>query len=96
MKETFHQRVTRLREAKSWSVAKLSKRSGLSEALVNQVETNSNHVPTWLTIAKLASSLNVNPYYLASGEGSVKPFSVSRSGLDVESYSRQTRRRISQ
>lgn len=74
MIETFHQRVTRLREAKGWSLSKLSKRSGLSETLVAEIETNHNHIPTWLTIAKLASALHTNPYYLASGDGDDKPY----------------------
>jgi len=93
MQECFHERVKRLRESKGLSLAKLSKRSGLSEALISLLETDANHAPTWLTISKLASALHVNPYYLASGDGDDKPFKVSHQVLDERTYSRQTRRK---
>jgi len=79
MKETFHERLKRLREANSWSLSKLAQRANLNEENIALLETDSRQVPSWIAISKLASALGSNPFYLASGEGDQKPFRISRN-----------------
>lgn len=76
MKEDFHERLKRLREAKGWSLSHLGKRSHLSETTLAALEADSHHAPGWITISKLSSALGTNPFYLASSDGDDKPFKV--------------------
>jgi transcriptional regulator with XRE-family HTH domain len=77
MKETFDQRLKRLRLAKGWSLSQLGNLSQLSEKILITLETESHVIPKWNTIRRLASALDTNAFYLASGDGDDKPFHVS-------------------
>jgi len=77
MKEYFHERLKRLREAKSWSRSHLAKKSRLDKELLGALETDVRQVPSWFAVSKLASALGTNPLYLATGEGDDKPMHVS-------------------
>jgi transcriptional regulator with XRE-family HTH domain len=76
MKETFDQRLRRLRQAKGWSLSQLSWNSMLSEKSIIALETDPHKIPKWYTVCKLASALGTNAFYLASGDGDEKPFHV--------------------
>jgi len=92
MKEKFHDRLKRLREANGWSLSKLARRGDLSEENIALLEADSSQIPTWIAIIKLASALGINPFYLASGEGDEKPFRIRQGyGADVTSFSKRSR-----
>jgi len=69
-----------MREAKDWSLHKLAKRSGISEKVIAKLEADPRQVPSWLEISKLASALNTNPIYLATGDGKDKAFHLPHGG----------------
>jgi len=92
MKETFHERLKRLREANGWSLSKLAQRANLNEENIALLEADSRQVPSWIAISKLASALGSNPFYLASGEGDQKPFRIRpECGVDVTGFSIRSR-----
>jgi transcriptional regulator with XRE-family HTH domain len=92
MREKFHERLNKLREAKGWSLATLAKRSDLSERKIAVLESDPRQVPTWITIIKLASALGCNPFFLASGDGDHKPFRIRQGyGADVSSFTKRSR-----
>lgn len=81
MNESFHERLKRLREAKGWDVSHLGTRSRLLETTITALENDPGQTPAWIAISKLARALGTNPYYLASGDGSDKPYQVPHRGL---------------
>ena len=87
MREPFHERLKRLREAKGWSRSHLGKKSRLSKETITALEADSREVPSWLAISKLASALGSNPFYLASGDGDDKPFHIPLGHMAETAYS---------
>jgi transcriptional regulator with XRE-family HTH domain len=82
MKETFDQRLQRLRQAKGWTLSELCSISRLGEKSITALETESHGIPKWSTISRLASVLGTNAYFLASGDGDEKPFHVLYKHMD--------------
>ena len=70
MIETFAQRLRRLREEHGRSIAELATEVGVSEGAIRQMETGNVRSPSFVVGLRLAHYLGVDPYYLASGEGS--------------------------
>ena len=70
MSETFAQRLRRLREERGTTIANLADEVGVSEGAVRQLETGNVKSPSFVVGLRLAHYLGVDPYYLASGEGS--------------------------
>ena len=70
MSESFGSRLRRLREERGIAVATLAPAVGLSQATLRQLETGHIKNPTLMVGLRLADKLNVDPYYLAFGEGS--------------------------
>lgn len=66
---TLAGRVQLLREAREWTQAQLAKESGLSQATVANIERGKTTGGLALTIAKIASALNVDPEWLRTGKG---------------------------
>lgn len=70
MTETFAQRLRRLRNDHGYSVADLASTVGASEGTIRQLENGSVKSPSFLLGIRLAERLDVDPRYLALGEGS--------------------------
>lgn len=70
MSETFAQRLRRLREEQGTTIAGLATEVGVSEGAIRQMETGNVKSPSFHVGLRLAHHLGVDPYYLASGEGS--------------------------
>jgi hypothetical protein len=68
--ETFAQRLRRLREERGTTIAGLANEVGVSEGAIRQLETGNVKSPSFVVGLRLAHYLGVDPYYLASGEGS--------------------------
>ena len=53
-------RLQKLRWSKNWSQVFLSKKSGVSQSIIAEIETNSTQNPTVQTALRLAKALNVS------------------------------------
>ena len=53
------------RERKGWTLRELEKRSGVSNALISQIETGWVNNPTWRTVVSLAKTLGLSLKQLA-------------------------------
>jgi len=82
MKESFGQRLQRLRLSKGWNLSQLCKLSQISEKTIIALEINPNEIPKWNTVSKWASVLGTNAFFLASGDGDDKPFHVTYRHMD--------------
>lgn len=56
------------RECKGWSLRELEKRTGISNALLSQVETGHIKNPSWKNVIKIAKALNLKLERLAACE----------------------------
>jgi transcriptional regulator with XRE-family HTH domain len=70
MTETFAQRLRRLREERGSTIAGLAAEVGVSEGAIRQLETGNVKSPSFVVGLRLAHALGIDPYELASGEGS--------------------------
>ncbi len=70
MNESFAQRLRRLRDEHGRTIAELAAEVGVSEGAIRQMETGNVKSPSFVVGLRLAHYLGVDPYYLASGEGS--------------------------
>ena len=70
MSESFAQRLRRLREERGATIAALADEVGVSEGAIRQLETGNVKSPSFVVGLRLAHYLGVDPYYLASGDGS--------------------------
>ncbi|HTD38240.1 MAG TPA: helix-turn-helix transcriptional regulator [Candidatus Limnocylindrales bacterium] len=68
--ESFGARLRRLREDKAFSVADLASAVGVSESAIRQLEVGNVKSPSFVLGLRIAIQLNVDPFYLALGEGS--------------------------
>jgi len=68
--ETFGQRLRRLRDERGLSVVELASAVGASQGALRQLESGNIKTPSFLLGVRLAIQLNVDPHYLALGEGS--------------------------
>jgi transcriptional regulator with XRE-family HTH domain len=69
MTETLGERLRRLRTERGLSVIELASAVSASEATIRQIETGSVKAPSFLLGVRLADQLNVDPRYLALGDG---------------------------
>jgi transcriptional regulator with XRE-family HTH domain len=69
MSESFAERLRRLRNDHGYSVADLATTVGVSEGTIRQLENGSVKSPSFLLGVRLAERLDVDPRYLALGEG---------------------------
>jgi len=69
MNETFGERVRRLRTERGITVVDLAARVGAAEGTIRQIENGSVKMPNFVLGIRLADQLNVDPQYLALGEG---------------------------
>lgn len=56
------------RECKGWTLRDLEKRTGISNALLSQIETGHIKSPSWRTVVKIAKELNLKLDRLAACE----------------------------
>jgi transcriptional regulator with XRE-family HTH domain len=56
------------RECKGWSLRELEKRTGISNALLSQIETGHIKSPSWRNVVKIARALNLRLDRLAACE----------------------------
>lgn len=56
------------RELKGWSIRELEKRTGISNALISQIETGHIKSPSWRNVVKIAKALNLKLERLAACE----------------------------
>lgn len=56
------------RECKGWSLRELEKRTGISNALLSQIETGHIKSPSWRNVVKIAKALNLKLDRLAACE----------------------------
>lgn len=70
MSERFADRLRRLREDQGFSIAVLADEVGVSEGAIRQLETGNVKSPSFAIGLRIAHRLGVDPYYLATGEGS--------------------------
>jgi transcriptional regulator with XRE-family HTH domain len=69
MTETFAERVRRLREERGFTVPDLAAAVGVSPGAIRQLESGQIKNPSFALGLRLANRLNVDPHYLALGEG---------------------------
>lgn len=69
VKETFAERLVRLRTARGYRPTDLAHRLGVTEGTVRHWESGHTKEPSLSVGIKLAKSLGVSPEYLASGRG---------------------------
>jgi transcriptional regulator with XRE-family HTH domain len=56
------------RECKGWSIREMEKRTGISNALISQIETGHIKSPSWRNVVKIAKALNLKLERLAACE----------------------------
>jgi transcriptional regulator with XRE-family HTH domain len=81
------QRVRLLREAREWSLAKLSSATGISKAYLVRVETGRPSIPnlSLATVDRLASALDAAPAWIAYGSvGDPEPVRRIAAALNAE------------
>jgi transcriptional regulator with XRE-family HTH domain len=69
MSETFGARLRRVREEKGFTVPDLAAAVGVSPGAIRQLESGQVKNPAFSLGLRLADRLNVDPHYLAVGEG---------------------------
>jgi transcriptional regulator with XRE-family HTH domain len=69
MGETFGARLRRIRSAQGVTVVDLALKVGAAEGTVRQIENGSVKMPNMALGVRMADALNVDPRYLAFGEG---------------------------
>jgi transcriptional regulator with XRE-family HTH domain len=80
MTEKFGERLRRIRIERGITVVDLAAAVGAAEGTIRQIETGSVKMPNFVLGVRLANYLNVDPQYLALGEG----FSTSERFEAVE------------
>jgi transcriptional regulator with XRE-family HTH domain len=68
-RETFGTRLRRLREERGHSIVDTAIGVSASEGAIRQLETGNVKSPSYILGIRLARYLNVDPFYLAIGEG---------------------------
>jgi transcriptional regulator with XRE-family HTH domain len=69
MSETFAARLRRVREDKGFTVPDLASAVGVSPGAIRQLESGQSKNPGFALGLRIADRLNVDPHYLALGEG---------------------------
>lgn len=69
VKETFGERLRRLRNERGMTVVDLAAAVGAAEGTIRQIENGNVRSPNFHLGLRLAKQLNVDPMYLADGEG---------------------------
>jgi transcriptional regulator with XRE-family HTH domain len=69
MNETFAERIRRVREERGFTVPDLAAAVGVSPGAIRQLESGQIKNPSFALGLRLANRLNVDPQYLALGEG---------------------------
>ena len=77
--ETFAERLRRLRTAHSLSTSDLAYRVGVTEGAIRQMESGRTKSANFTLGLKLSETLDVDPWYLATGVGQ-KPEQNRESG----------------
>jgi transcriptional regulator with XRE-family HTH domain len=67
--EKFGERLRRLRNERGVTVVDLAATVGAAEGTVRQIENGSTKMPNFVLGVRMADALNVDPRYLALGEG---------------------------
>jgi transcriptional regulator with XRE-family HTH domain len=80
MSETFGSRLRRIREEKGFTVPDLAAAVGVSPGAIRQLEAGQIKNPAFSLGLRLSDRLNVDPHYLALGEG----FSVTERLENLE------------
>jgi transcriptional regulator with XRE-family HTH domain len=80
MSETFAARLRRVREEKGFTVPDLASAVGVSPGAIRQLESGQIKNPAFSLGLRIADRLNVDPHYLALGEG----FSVTERLENLE------------
>ena len=88
--ETFGERLRRLRNERGITVVDLALAVGAAEGTIRQIENGSVKMPSFLLGVRLANQLNVDPNYLALGEG----FSMSERFDAIERRLKQIEQRV--
>lgn len=65
---TFGELISLSRELKKWSLRDLERRSGVSNALISQIETGTIKDPGFRTVCKLAAALGLSLKRLSETE----------------------------
>ncbi len=68
-RESFGERVRRLRQEGGHNIADTAMAVGVSEGAIRQLETGNVKSPSFLVGLRLADYLHVDPFYLAMGDG---------------------------
>lgn len=66
------------RECKGWTLRELEKRTGISNALLSQIETGHIKEPSWRNVVKIAKALGLKLDRLASCEGPNDPVGTGK------------------
>ena len=90
MSETFGERLRRLRTEQGITVVDLAAAVGAAEGTIRQIENGSVKMPNFFLGMRLADKLNVDPQYLALGEG----FSMSERFDAIERRLKKLEQRI--
>jgi transcriptional regulator with XRE-family HTH domain len=69
MSESFGERLRRLRTERGLTIVDLAAAVGVAEGTIRQIETGNVKSPNFHLGLRLADHLNVDPHYLAIGEG---------------------------
>jgi transcriptional regulator with XRE-family HTH domain len=69
MSEAFGERLRRLRMERGLTIVDLATSVGVAEGTIRQIETGNVKSPNFHLGLRLADHLNVDPHYLAAGEG---------------------------
>jgi transcriptional regulator with XRE-family HTH domain len=69
MSESFGERLRRLRTEQGYTAVDLAAAVATSESTIRQLESGSVKSPSFLLGIRMADQLNVDPRYLALGEG---------------------------
>lgn len=65
------------RECKGWTLRELERRTGISNALLSQIETGHVKEPSWRNVVKIAKALNLKLDRLASCESATPTTEMS-------------------
>lgn len=69
MSESFGERLRRLRTERGITVVDMAATAGVAEGTIRQIENGSVKTPNFVLGIRLADHLNVDPRYLALGDG---------------------------
>lgn len=65
---TLHEAIAYARECKGWTLRELEKKTGISNALLSQIETGHVKEPSFRNVVKISSALGVSLDRLATAK----------------------------